>query len=231
MRSKEKMCANDRIICHEDHCAYASATPPDGALWILPRLLARHSVLDPDTVFTEARADVVCPFEVEIELASRADVFVGDYNYVFEPVTALAAFAPEELRDCVLVIDEAHNLPDRARQIYSPEIHENDVTAIENLAALSPGSVWKDLGGALARLRQILAAQLDLSESASVAEGHFSEDDYDDSWSRGTKPWSPISSGRESSALSRKRTPSSRSADRALRAGAPLRFRKAGFRA
>jgi DNA excision repair protein ERCC-2 len=182
MRSKEKMCANDRIICHEEHCAYAFDYPAKmERSGMLPRLLARHPVLDPDTVFSESRAEVVCPFEVEIELASRADVFVGDYNYVFEPVTALAAFSTEALPGCVLVVDEAHNLPDRARQIYSPEIHEKEVAVIENLAALSPGPVWKDLADALGRLRQLLAAWgNDLAESATVGEAHFSEEDYDD---------------------------------------------------
>jgi len=182
MRSKEKMCANDRVICHEEHCAYAFDYPAKmERSAILPRLLARHPVLDPDTVFAEARAEVVCPFEVEIELASRADVFVGDYNYVFEPVTALAAFSPEALAGCVLVIDEAHNLPDRARQIYSPEIHEKDVAAIENLAALSPAGVWRGLGEALGRLRALLAAWGDdLPDSVPVGEAHFAEDDYFD---------------------------------------------------
>ncbi|HWC66052.1 MAG TPA: DEAD/DEAH box helicase, partial [Thermoanaerobaculia bacterium] len=119
MRSKEKMCANDRVICHEEHCAFAFDYPAKmERSGILRRLLDRYPILAPDDVAAEARSDVVCPFEVEIELASRADVFVGDYNYVFEPVTALAAFSLEELPRCVLVIDEAHNLPDRARQIW-----------------------------------------------------------------------------------------------------------------
>lgn len=182
MRSKEKMCANDRILCHEEHCAYAFDYPIKMERSdLLGRLLERHPVLDPDVVFAEARAAVVCPFEVEIELAARADVFIGDYNYVFEPVTALAAFGLEELRECVLVIDEAHNLPDRARRIYSPAILEKDVAALENLAALSPGPVWHDLSAALGRLRALLAHWgSELPEEAAVGEAVFSEEDYDD---------------------------------------------------
>ena len=182
MRSKEKMCANDRVICHEEHCAFAHDYPAKmERSGILRRLLDRYPILTPDAVSAEARADVVCPFEVEIELASRADVFVGDYNYVFEPVTALAAFSLDELPECVLVVDEAHNLPDRARQIWSPELREADVAALENLAALSPGDVWRGLADGLAELRTLLVRLgADLPEEETVGEAHFAVDDYDD---------------------------------------------------
>jgi len=181
MRSKERMCANDRVLCHEEHCAYAFDYPLKmERSRILPRLLDRYPILTPEAVFAEARSDVVCPFEVEIELASRVDVFVGDYNYVFEPVTALAAFSADALRECVLVVDEAHNLPDRARQIYSPELHEKDVAVLENRAALSPGEVWSRLGESLGELKGLLARWgAELEEPETIAEAHFSEEDYD----------------------------------------------------
>ena len=82
----------------------------------------RYSHLDPDTVFEEARREEVCPFEVQLELAQRADAIVADYNYVFEPAAALRHLSGEDLRDAILLVDEAHNLPDRARQIFSPAI-------------------------------------------------------------------------------------------------------------
>ena len=89
-----------------------------------------YSHQDPDVVFEEARREEVCPFEVQLELAQRADAIVADYNYVFEPGVALRHLTGEELSDAILVIDEAHNLPDRARQIFSPEILEEDLRAL-----------------------------------------------------------------------------------------------------
>ena len=59
----------------------------------------------------------------------RADAIVADYNYVFEPAAALRHLTGEDLREAILLIDEAHNLPDRARQIFSPEILEEDLAA------------------------------------------------------------------------------------------------------
>lgn len=183
MRAKERMCANDRIFCDEDHCRFARDYPVKMARsGLTDRLLATHPILDPDSVFANARAEEVCPFEVQIELAPRADVFVGDYNYVFEPVTALRAFGPDELRNCILVVDEAHNLPDRARKIYSPSIDEGDVALVENLAALSTGDVWARLGRGLAELRQFLrSAGGELAEeTGAIGETAFSEDDFGD---------------------------------------------------
>ena len=66
-------------------------------------------------------SEEVCPFEVSLELAERADVVLGDYNYVFDPVVALAgARDPAALADALLLVDEAHNLVDRGRGYYSP---------------------------------------------------------------------------------------------------------------
>jgi DNA excision repair protein ERCC-2 len=176
MRSKEKMCANDRILCHEEHCRFARDYPAKmERSGLLARILADYPVLLPETVFAEAREQTVCPFEVEVELASRVDVFVGDYNYVFDPVAALSAFSIEKLPEAVLVVDEGHNLPDRARKIHSPELLESDIARIQNLASLSAGEVWRGLEKALGRLRELLqrcceAALPDAEEAASEAE-------------------------------------------------------------
>ncbi|HEV8266709.1 MAG TPA: DEAD/DEAH box helicase, partial [Thermoanaerobaculia bacterium] len=134
LRAKERMCANDVVLCHEDHCAYArdyGAKMAESAL--LDRLMAARARLEPDFVFEEARREAVCPFEVSLELSEVADVVVGDYNYVFDPIVALsAAKEPESLAGSILLIDEAHNLVDRGRGYYSPEIHEKSFDAIRH---------------------------------------------------------------------------------------------------
>lgn len=183
MRSKEKMCANDKILCHEEHCRFARDYPAKmQSFGLLSRLLARYPILTPEAVFAEARDQAVCPFEVEVELASRVDVFVGDYNYVFEPVAALAAFSPDLLPEAVLIIDEGHNLPDRARKIYSPELAEAEVLRLENLASLSPGEVWRHLEKSLAGLREFVGrcgSSLPETEEAAV-ETAFPVEDFAD---------------------------------------------------
>ena len=143
VRAKERMCANDRILCHEEFCRFAKDYPEKMERSnLLGRLRDGYSHLDPDVVFEEARHEEVCPFEVQLELAHRADAIVADYNYVFEPAAAMRHLTGEDLREAILLIDEAHNLPDRARQIFSPELLDEepvvDVLLADTEAAVVP---------------------------------------------------------------------------------------------
>src|SRR5215471_15534759 len=172
MRAKEKMCANDRIICHEEFCRFARNYPEKMVRsQILGRLRDAYSHHDPAMVFEEARREEVCPFEVQLELAERADAIVADYNYVFEPGVALRHLVGPELSDAILVIDEAHNLPDRARQIFSPEILEEDLRALMNRLVLQPGDLFESLVESITELIGILEQTAEsLPEGEAIAE-------------------------------------------------------------
>jgi DNA excision repair protein ERCC-2 len=131
LRSKEKMCANDRVLCHEDFCPYAKGYAEKmSKSRIIDHLREDNSHYDPDIVFAKAKQERVCPFEVQLELATRADAVVADYNYVFEPGTALRHLSRDELDQAVLLVDEAHNLPDRGRKIFSPELLEEQFRSV-----------------------------------------------------------------------------------------------------
>jgi DNA excision repair protein ERCC-2 len=164
LRAKERMCANDVILCHEDHCPYAKDYGAKmEASGLLERLVESHRHLDPDTVFEEARAETVCPFEVSLELASHADVVIGDYNYVFDPVVALSdAREPAALGNAYLLVDEAHNLVDRGRGYYSPELVEADLRGLEQRIGVSSAKTAWDAGEAARRLLRLVA------EAASI---------------------------------------------------------------
>ncbi|HYB54216.1 MAG TPA: ATP-dependent DNA helicase, partial [Thermoanaerobaculia bacterium] len=172
VRAKERMCANDRILCHEDFCRFARDYPAKMARSdILSRLCETYPHHDPDTVFEEARREEVCPFEVQLELAQRADAIVADYNYVFEPGVALRHLRDADLRDAILVVDEAHNLPDRLRQIFSPEILEEDLRALTDRLSLQPGELFTDLARTLEDVIALLErAAEELPEGEAVAE-------------------------------------------------------------
>jgi DNA excision repair protein ERCC-2 len=172
VRAKERMCANDRILCHEDFCRFARNYPEKMARSnILGRLRDSYPHHDPDVVFEEARREEVCPFEVQLELAQRADAIVADYNYVFEPGVALRHLIGEQLRDAILIVDEAHNLPDRARQIFSPELLEQDLLSLENGLALQPGDLFADLLASVRDLLALLATSAEeLPEGDAIAE-------------------------------------------------------------
>lgn len=124
LRAKAKMCANDQILCHEEYCRYAKDYGLKLATTgLLGQLYDSYPALEPDAIFQSSRANEVCPFEVSLELTNRVQVTVCDYNYAFDPYVALTAFGPEQdLSDVVLIIDEVHNLVDRGRGYYSPEL-------------------------------------------------------------------------------------------------------------
>ncbi|MFI5120048.1 MAG: helicase C-terminal domain-containing protein [Thermoanaerobaculia bacterium] len=167
LRAKERMCANDVVLCHENHCPYAKDYGAKmEASGLLDRLLESHRHLDPDTVFEAARNETVCPFEVSLELAEEADVVLGDYNYVFDPVVALAgARDPSALSDSILLVDEAHNLVDRGRGYYSPELSDASLAELEQRIGVSNAKTAWDAGEAARRLRKLVAdAAAGLSE-------------------------------------------------------------------
>jgi DNA excision repair protein ERCC-2 len=126
IRAKQKMCAHTEIICHEDFCPYAARySEKMDRSGLLNRITTEMSYFDPDITFEMAKSTEVCPFEVSLELIEQADVIVCDYNYIFDPYVGLKAYQQEnDYGDCVLIVDEAHNLVDRGRSYYSPEISE-----------------------------------------------------------------------------------------------------------
>jgi DNA excision repair protein ERCC-2 len=132
IRAKQKMCAHTEMICHEDFCPFAARySEKMEKSGLVSHMATAMRYFDPDVTFEMARSREVCPFEVSLELIEQADVIVCDYNYVFDPYVGLKAYQQEDdYGDCVLIIDEAHNLVDRGRGYYSPELHEKNFDAI-----------------------------------------------------------------------------------------------------
>ena len=117
--------------------------PPLEAIPQSPALWAGIIYFDPDAIFAEAKKAEVCPFETQLELAGGADAIVADYNYVFEPGVALRRLEPED--EPVLLVDEAHNLPDRARKIFSPELLQEAFRNVAGRLLLQPGELFEAL--------------------------------------------------------------------------------------
>jgi len=189
IRAKEKMCANDRVLCHEDFCPYARDYPAKmEKSGLIDRLRENHSHFDPDAVFAAAKEEKVCPFEVQLELARRADAITADYNYVFDPGAALSHLDRDGLASAILLIDEAHNLPDRARKIFSPELLQEGFRDVAGRLLLEPGELFE----ALTRIVEDAAALLQtcagaLEDSAPIGQAPPPADELRELWKR----WEP----------------------------------------
>ena len=185
LRAKAKMCANGEVICHEEFCRFAKGYfQKIQAGGILHQLLAETGTLTPDLIYSVAERAEVCPFEVSLELTGHAQVVVCDYNYAFDPYVALHHFAADnELDDVVLVIDEVHNLVERGRDYYSPELSTAAVQAAITALGASRADNAPDLVALCQQLDRLLrhtidGALQDVAEGQAAAETAFSEEEY-----------------------------------------------------
>ncbi|MDI4650059.1 ATP-dependent DNA helicase [Cohnella hashimotonis] len=89
-------------------------------------LLSNETLIGKDELLRYAAKHRVCPFEMSLEAAYVADAVICDYNYIFDPRISLKRVAAEWKASCALLVDEAHNLPDRAREMYSAELTKRD---------------------------------------------------------------------------------------------------------
>jgi DNA excision repair protein ERCC-2 len=147
LRAKSKMCANTEIVCHEEFCPYAKEY---GLKLVrselVPTLIAESDHQDPDHIFEAAKAHEVCPFEISLDLLGEVDLVVCDYNYVFDPTIGLRALLHgNALQDSVLIIDEAHNLVDRSRDYYSPELHVDQIEKARVFLEGRTNAIFEDL--------------------------------------------------------------------------------------
>jgi len=168
LRAKSRMCANGEVICHEDYCPFARDYYAKlASSGVVPRLLREQAVLDPDLVFSAATQAEVCPFEVSLDLAGKAQVVVCDYNYAFDPYVALADFSVDhDLSNVVLVIDEVHNLVERGRGYLSPELSSASARRSAEAAAHGGGPVHRELE----RLSAELASLIEQTADAALEE-------------------------------------------------------------
>lgn len=121
--AKEKMCVMDEKNCDPDVCPYARGYY-DKLQPVLRDVLGNHDLMDRDLFDQYGRKHMLCPFELSLDLATFADVIICDYNYIFDPQVYLKRFMNDG-GNFVFLVDEAHNLVDRARSMYSKELDKS----------------------------------------------------------------------------------------------------------
>ena len=116
LTAKDKICLQEHRECTPEACPYANGyyDRVKQALW---DGLDTHA-LTAEALQALARRHKVCPFELGLDLSLWCDVVVGDYNYLFDPVVHLVRFF-DTAGDYIFLLDEAHNLPGRARDMHS----------------------------------------------------------------------------------------------------------------
>ena len=140
LTAKEKACLckdeEGRPSCLPERCPYAKGYYDRIKDALASLLDADHGRFDRTVLAETAKRFSVCPFELGLDLSEWCDVVIGDYNYLFDPVVKLRRFF-DSSGDWLFLIDEAHNLPDRARAMYSSSFAKSSLT--EAKRALGPG--------------------------------------------------------------------------------------------
>lgn len=135
LTAKEKICILDKPQCNPGACSRALGHF-DRINDAIYDILTQENQITRETILTYAEKHCVCPFEFSLDISLWCDAVIGDYNYVFDPTASLKRFfATDSENNFVFLIDEAHNLVDRAREMYSSCLKKEDFLAAKKLAA------------------------------------------------------------------------------------------------
>jgi DNA excision repair protein ERCC-2 len=172
LTAKEKACFNPDRACSPDECEFAR-----GHYDRLPA--ARRALFAQDAWTREAVADAarrfrVCPFEFSLDLSLWADLIVCDYNYAFDPKAYLRRFFLEQTGDYVFLVDEAHNLVDRSREMFSAELRKQPFLDLRRAVKGVLPAVYRSLGRIntwmLAALKRVEAAGAPTADRSAPEE-------------------------------------------------------------
>lgn len=130
--SKEKICLNEEVSCNPVDCPYAKGHF-DRVNDALKDILENENIIDYDIIVEYAKKYMVCPLEFELDISLYSDFIICDYNYVFDPNVFLKRFFEEVIDSYVFLIDEAHNLLDRTRDMYSYSFKDTTFTSLIEL--------------------------------------------------------------------------------------------------
>ena len=147
LTAKEKICFCEETNCNPEACPYAKGhfDRVNNAVY---ELLTTGEKLDRTSVEEQARKHRVCPFEMSLDLSEWVDSVICDYNYVFDPTARLKRFFSENGNEkkYIFLIDEAHNLVERGREMYSAVLYKEDFLEIRKLVQTEDPRLAKRLG-------------------------------------------------------------------------------------
>jgi len=123
--AKEKCCKMEEKKCIPEYCPYANGYF-DRVNIALKEALKHKEEYDLEYINELSEECNICPFEFSLELSNFCDVVICDYNYIFDPQASLKGILEGKAKDYTILIDEAHNLLDRGRSMYSSKIFKDD---------------------------------------------------------------------------------------------------------
>ncbi|WP_026567431.1 ATP-dependent DNA helicase [Bacillus sp. UNC41MFS5] len=121
--AKDKVCFKDETNCQKDYCEFANGYY-DRINDAILDIISNENGMTREVIEIYAKKHTVCPFEFSIDLAYVVDSIICDYNYVFNPRVSLKRLLEDQKKSTALLVDEAHNLVDRGREMFSSSINK-----------------------------------------------------------------------------------------------------------
>jgi len=150
LTAKDKICFNTERACNPQFCKYADGHFDRVNTAILD-CITNECLINRITVEDYAKKHTVCPSEFALDLADFCHIVIGDYNHAYDPKAKLKRFF-QDGGDYIILLDEAHNLVDRGREMFSASLHRNEFAKLrKNLSAKHP--LYKILGKVVTIIR------------------------------------------------------------------------------
>lgn len=145
LTAKEKICPMEEAVCNPDHCPYAKGHF-DRINEALYDCITSEIYFDRAIIEKYSQKYQVCPFEMGLDISLFSDAVICDYNYVFDPHVYLKRFFGDNVSgEYIFLIDEAHNLVDRGREMYSAQLRKEDFLALKRIVKTASPKMEKQL--------------------------------------------------------------------------------------
>ena len=133
LTAKEKICPLEEVKCNPIECPYAKGHY-DRVNEAVFEMLNETEVFDREAIWKQSEKWKVCPYEMTLDLSMWVDAVICDYNYVFDPNARLKRFFGDNIKgEYLFLIDEAHNLVERGREMYSASLCKERFLEIRRL--------------------------------------------------------------------------------------------------
>ena len=147
LTAKEKICFCEKAECNPDVCPYAKGHF-DRVNDAVYEMITTMEEMSRENIETQAKKHSVCPFEMGLDVSLWVDAIICDYNYVFDPNAHLKRFFSEGKKgEYLFLIDEAHNLVERGREMYSAVLYKEEFLQMKKAVRYESVKLTRQLEG------------------------------------------------------------------------------------
>ena len=147
LTAKEKICFCEKAECNPDVCPYAKGHF-DRVNDAVYEMITTMEEMSRENIETQAKKHNVCPFEMGLDVSLWVDAIICDYNYVFDPNAHLKRFFSEGKKgEYLFLIDEAHNLVERGREMYSAVLYKEEFLRMKKAVRYESVKLTRQLEG------------------------------------------------------------------------------------